>query len=523
MASLEEGSAKIGGFFYGVAGTCAFAGCVISFYSMLLHLKNYRRPDLQRMTLRIMLMYVFCERVFFGTEVVRVPIYAIASFVSLSSRYLSDYIDMVRDLYELNQEQKAFVIYTFFTLLVNYMGGERELIASLVDKPRTPHIWPLNLFLPPVDMSDPHTFLWIRRGVLQFAVLKPILSILSVLFKISGVYHEGYVAWNSVYLWISLGYNASCSGDLREYRPFPKFVCVKAIIFFSFWQGLALSFLVWAGVVKGKEEKYSANNIALALQDLLILLEIVPLAFLHWHAFPWEDYDDSRLSSRIALPHAIRDVFGIKDILQDYYHTLYGTTFHFQSEEQRRRRQQAYRYRGRGYQYSSGPNAEAREGLLEDDEDGSGGFGGGRAKSEGSGLVKDRVPREGYGTLYGAPSSSSSSAGGGAVGGYSASSSSASFGGVGGEGWKGVEFGDPEDDPDLEVMFESARRMVYGDSNFPVISTDPRFANPPIVQRFIDRQAGAWERRVGGESVVGGNNGTKVQDNGTRSASDNNM
>ncbi|KAI8833743.1 organic solute transporter Ostalpha-domain-containing protein [Chytridium lagenaria] len=332
----------------------------------VLHLKNYRRPDLQRMTLRIMLM---------------VPIYAIASYVSLSSRYLSDYIDMVRDLYE------AFVIYTFFTLLVNYMGGERDLLIILEDRPRTHHIWPINLLLPAVDMSDPHTFLNIRRGVLQFALVKPVLSFLTVMFKFGGAFHEGYVALDSAYLWISLSYNLSvccsmyclvifylqCSRDLRAYRPFPKFVCVKAIIFFSFWQGLALSFFVWAGVIKGKEEKYSANNIATALQDLLILLEIVPLAFLHWHAFPWEDYDDSRLSSRIALPHAIRDVFGIKDIVQDYYHIIRGTTFHF-AEEQNARRRKVHQNRNQmmgSSPYASPPTSYQTDGqpLLEEEEE----------------------------------------------------------------------------------------------------------------------------------------------------------
>lgn len=45
----------------------------------------------------------------------RVPIYAISSLISLYSLAASFYIDAVRDLYE------SFVIYCFFSLLVEYL------------------------------------------------------------------------------------------------------------------------------------------------------------------------------------------------------------------------------------------------------------------------------------------------------------------------------------------------------------------------------------------------------------------
>ena len=81
-------------------------------------------------------------------------------------------------------------------------------------------------------MSDPHTLLTIRRGVVQFIIVKPITAFLILLMKITNNYHEGYVAWNSSYLWISLIYNISvcwglyclglfyvqCQRDLREFR-----------------------------------------------------------------------------------------------------------------------------------------------------------------------------------------------------------------------------------------------------------------------------------------------------------------
>ncbi|KAJ1569200.1 hypothetical protein HK405_008540 [Cladochytrium tenue] len=56
---LQEGAAKIGAFWFAIAGICGAVGSAISLYAMAMHLKNYRRPDLQRMTLRIMLIMYY--------------------------------------------------------------------------------------------------------------------------------------------------------------------------------------------------------------------------------------------------------------------------------------------------------------------------------------------------------------------------------------------------------------------------------------------------------------------------------
>lgn len=45
--SIEQGSQKIGPFPYFLAGLGAISATAISFYTMFLHLKNYRRPELQ--------------------------------------------------------------------------------------------------------------------------------------------------------------------------------------------------------------------------------------------------------------------------------------------------------------------------------------------------------------------------------------------------------------------------------------------------------------------------------------------
>jgi hypothetical protein len=281
-----------------------------------------------------------------------VPIYACASWISLRSRYASDYIDTIRDLYE------AFVLYTFFNLCVNFLGGERSLLAALEKSPRTSHMFPISSCFSPMDMSDPSTFLAIRRCIFQFVVVKPILAVITLILKLTHNYQEGWISIQSPYLWIAFLNNISVSLAMyglvvfflatRKYlaplryvfnpfqltrkRPLPKFLCVKAIIFFSFWQSFFVAFLVWAGAIKGNQQ-YSANNIAQALQDFLMCVECVPLAIAHWISFPPSDYDPlysdfaPRLSGRLPLGYAFRDAIGLKDVVEDAKHVFAGTKF----------------------------------------------------------------------------------------------------------------------------------------------------------------------------------------------------
>jgi len=48
-----------------------------------------------------------------------------------------------------------------------FSGGERSLIITLHGREPVPHPWPVNLFLHPMDASDPFTFLGLKRGVLR--------------------------------------------------------------------------------------------------------------------------------------------------------------------------------------------------------------------------------------------------------------------------------------------------------------------------------------------------------------------
>lgn len=206
------------------------------------------------------------------------------------------------------------------------------------------HPWPLSRVLAKVDISDPHTFLAIKRGILQYAWLKPILGISTIVMKSTGVYQEGYLGLTSGYLWVSIVYNLSVtislyslamfwvcmSQDLQPFRPLPKFLCIKLIIFASYWQGFFLSILQWFGAIPSNFQGYSQDNLAAAIQDALICCEMPIFAISHWYAFSWHDYADVTISAaRLPVKYALRDAFGVRDLIEDTKETLGGKHYEY--------------------------------------------------------------------------------------------------------------------------------------------------------------------------------------------------
>lgn len=239
---------------------------------------------------------------------------------------------------------KAFTIYTFLQLLINFIGGERALIILMTGRAPVAHPWPLNLVLSKIDISDPHTFLAVKRGILQYAWVKPVLSVATIVMKATKTYQEGHIGVTSGYFWSSFIYNVSItvslyalamfwvcmSADLQPFRPMPKFLCIKGIIFASYWQGLFLSILVWLGAIPDDVPGYSPDNLAVAIQDALICFEMPIFAFAHWYAFSWHDYADETISAaRLPVKYALRDAFGPLDLIQDTKETFAGNHYEY--------------------------------------------------------------------------------------------------------------------------------------------------------------------------------------------------
>ncbi|KAF9199844.1 hypothetical protein BGZ49_009996 [Haplosporangium sp. Z 27] len=82
------------------------------------------------------------------------------------------------------------------------------------------------------EVGDPYTFLFIKRGILQYVYIKPVLAAVTMLLKANGAYNDGSISLTSGYFWVSFVYNLSvclslyCLGmffmatqeDLEEFR-----------------------------------------------------------------------------------------------------------------------------------------------------------------------------------------------------------------------------------------------------------------------------------------------------------------
>ncbi|KAI0398393.1 DUF300-domain-containing protein [Xylariaceae sp. FL0594] len=414
-----------------IAGVFSLAATLLSIVSIWFQLKNYRKPLLQRYVVRILLM---------------VPIYSISSWVSMVSLTAAAFLDPIRDIYE------AFTIYTFFQLLINYVDGERALIIMTHGRAPVHHLWPLNHVLPRVDISDPYTFLAVKRGILQYAWLKPILALATIIMKATGIYKEGYIGLSSGYLWSGIIYNISVTvslyslglfwvcmhDDLVPFRPVPKFLCIKLIIFASYWQGFLLSILVWLGAIPDDVPEYSPDNLAAAIQDALICVEMPAFALAHWYAFSWYDYADNTVSSaRMPVKYAMRDAFGVVDLIEDSKETFRGDKY-------------SYRVFDSSGKVIAHEDSSSRFARLKD---------GMRYKRGGE--AKYWIPKPGE--VRGEMSSNTPllSAGGRPSGSTSTPT-------------KYTEGAVPETtlDPDDESLYGKARELKFGDWNYPVITAN---------------------------------------------------
>lgn len=282
---------------------------LISLYGILQHFLNYRKPHEQRLIIRILLL---------------VPIFSVTCLMAtLNPSFTKIYLDFIREFYE------AFVIYTFFSYLTFILGGEREIITRLsIGKRPVRHVLPF--LYGDIDLSNPYSFLSVKRGVLQYVWFKPFYCFFLLICEV--------YQWNRVEFWLLILYNISVTwslynlalfwkclyDELKQYKPWMKFMCVKLIIFASYWQGMILKFLSITGNLH-VESDVNEENLPYVYQNGLLCIEMIGFAILHFCAFPWTDYCLQAMpnSARMKLWYSFKDCFGGGDLIWDFKQTLF--------------------------------------------------------------------------------------------------------------------------------------------------------------------------------------------------------
>ncbi|KAG5510164.1 hypothetical protein JKF63_07060 [Porcisia hertigi] len=302
---------------------CAVISCFISFSDLREHLSRFDYPKLQVLEMRIIMM---------------IPIFAVFSALSLLYADWRFFFETVRDTYE------SFVLYIFFMLMVSYCGGEGQLLRSLKKKRyKGVHMFPV-CFLPTYQL-DTAFYLRCKRWVLQCALVKPLVAFIAMVCHPLGIYEEGRFTPDNVYTYTCIIINISltlalyylvlfeneCEKELHYAKTFLKFLCIKSIIFFSYWQSVFVNVassthIVYLGA-HAEEIEFTSGLI----KDLLMCFELVLVAFLHRAAF-----GRTKLDKEMAcVPVYMKDnntgdlrsnvdvALSVNDIIDDTFGTIF--------------------------------------------------------------------------------------------------------------------------------------------------------------------------------------------------------
>lgn len=250
-----------------------------------------------------------------------IPIYATVSFLSYLYYRHAIYFEVLRDCYE------AFALASFFTLLCHYIASslhdQKEYFRTL--QPMN-WIWPLSWMQICTGGQDKgflrrpqsgltwFNIIWI--GVFQYCFIRVLFTIVSVVTQLGGRYCEASLNPAFAHLWVMLFEGASVTiamycliqfylqlkTDLSPHRPFLKILCIKLVIFFSFWQTLVISFLTSSSGPLKPSNKIAYPDLKVGIPSMLLCVEMAIFATMHIFAFPWTPYDISRYKDPINAP-----------------------------------------------------------------------------------------------------------------------------------------------------------------------------------------------------------------------------
>lgn len=297
---------------YGITGIVAFIAIILSIHLMLRHLNNWSEPEGQLSIVRIIMM---------------IPIYSLTSWLAIIFGRYAIYLHLLRDSYE------SLVLYEFFCLIQHYFMKEAPHYFSYLgkindrairtveeeeeeeEKNRVPCFvdyfseyeespWPFPLCFLPNMVPGAKFFLFIKACVIQYVFIKPILSFLAVLLHMKGFYHTGYFMITDGYLWITILCNVSMTislymliifylliSDVTEpHNPLPKFLSIKVLIFFIFWQSLLFSILYYVEVLPLLFD-WDRYRSSLTLENLCICIEMLLLSVAHLWVYTYTPYE----------------------------------------------------------------------------------------------------------------------------------------------------------------------------------------------------------------------------------------
>jgi hypothetical protein len=167
----------------------------------------------------------------------------------------------------------------------------------------------------------------VKRAVLQFVIVKPWFSVLEIVLHKYNMCEDGVIYFSNGYVWISIVNNISvstslyglvlfyvaCEDRLKPYKPFYKFICVKAILFFSYCQTCMFVVLQMAGIFEHERGQ--------EIYNLIICAEMVVAAIAQAIAFSYEPFVNVTCGKSNVLA-SIGHVLTVNDVFMDAHNTF---------------------------------------------------------------------------------------------------------------------------------------------------------------------------------------------------------
>ncbi|KAK8865604.1 hypothetical protein IAR55_000748 [Kwoniella newhampshirensis] len=303
---------------WAVAGSCAALTALITLFTLTMHATHYQHPPAQRQVMRVLLMP---------------PVYAITSFFSYRYYTEYEYYILAETAYE------AITLSAFLMLLMELvsMGTDDQQIASaLAEKDKMKFPFPFNFWR--FRASKPYFWHALSFSVMQYVVLRPLISIIGIICQYFGVlcpeqysphFAEVYLdavdfVSISVALYGLIVFYVLCKGELKGRKPLSKFLAIKLIVFFTFYQTFLFSILQSHGVIKATAY-WTATNVSDGLSALCTCVEMVIFSIYMGWAYNWTDYTDRAKNPRQretgfkTYCQAIWDTINLADFFVEIY------------------------------------------------------------------------------------------------------------------------------------------------------------------------------------------------------------
>ncbi|KAK4439224.1 Transmembrane proteinDDB [Sesamum alatum] len=242
------------------------------------HLFYWKNPKEQKAILIIILM---------------APVYAVDSFVGLldirGSKPFFMLLDSVKECYE------ALAIAKFLALMYSYLkiSMSKNIVPDEIKGREIHHSFPMTLFQPRKTHLNDHTLRLLKYWTWQFVIIRPICSILMITLEIVGMY-PSWLSWTFTII-LNLSFSLAMyslvvfyhvfAKELEPHKPLAKFICIKGIVFFCFWQGVVLDILVKMGIVRSHHFWLDTEHVEDAIQNVLVCVEMVIFSVLQQYAY----------------------------------------------------------------------------------------------------------------------------------------------------------------------------------------------------------------------------------------------